>query len=47
MVTIIKYKLETSSSGEGYIRLIIQSDDLNVVTFGTILYQWRSSKIII
>ena len=32
MVTIINYKVERSKSGEEYIRLQIQSDDLNVVT---------------
>ena len=31
MVTIIDYKVEQSANGEEYIRLFIQSDDLNVV----------------
>ncbi len=35
MVTIISYKVEQSASGEEYIRLFIQSDDLNVVTTET------------
>ena len=32
MVTIIDYRVEQSSSGEDYVRLILQSDDLKVVT---------------
>ena len=35
MVTIINFKLERSESGEEYLRLQIQSDDLNVVTTET------------